>query len=147
MSVRNKELLVGLIFIALGIFGLVLSLEFPLNENGRVGSGAFPAALGVILAILGIVQFAATLRRKDIEDEETYMTWRPIVMITLSVLAFGFLIERVGAAPALLATTIIASFAAERPKVWHVAIVYLFIIAFVYFFLIRFVGFQIALFK
>jgi hypothetical protein len=145
LSGRNKELLVGLIFMGLGIFGFVMSLEYPISDDGRVGPGAFPAALGVILTIIGVVQFGVTLRRKDIE-EDLHIIWRPIVMIALSVMAFGLLTERFGAVLSLLVTTVIASFAAGRPKIVHISIVYLFIIAFVYFFLVRFVGFQIPLF-
>jgi hypothetical protein len=53
----SKDRVGSLIFLFAGIFGLVFSTTMPLGSWNRLGPGAFPLSLSILLCIFGIVWF------------------------------------------------------------------------------------------
>jgi hypothetical protein len=145
MTTRGREWLVGLLFIGLGILGLVFSLRYNLMNGTRIGPGAFPAGLAGIMALLGVVQCLIAFKTKDRSAAEPFR-WRPVVFICLAVLLFGVFVERTGAVAALAFSAFVAGFAGGRPKYSQVLIVYLTILAFAYFVVVMLIGMQLPLF-
>jgi hypothetical protein len=134
MNARQQELCSGILFIVLGVGTFLLSQEYTMWVGRRVGSGLFPAGLGVILAGLGVIVFVQSFRAAG-EGSGPWVL-RPIVAICLSILSFALLIERVGLLIALAVATVIAGFA-DKPNPKYLAIVYVVIVAFVYLFLME----------
>ncbi len=53
----TKERGGSLIFLAAGIYGLILSIELPLGRWNEPGPGVFPLALSILLCVSGILWF------------------------------------------------------------------------------------------
>ena len=97
---NNKDVLVGLAFIAIGALGVVVARDYPMGSAMRMGPGYFPTVLGGILFALGVyVMVRGIVSGAKVNAE---WSWQPLAMITLSIVLFGFLIERLGMIPALV---------------------------------------------
>jgi hypothetical protein len=107
---RNKDFLAGLIFFAFGLAALhIADLDYPMGSLTRMGPGNFPAGLGVILGLFGIFLMARGVGWPRGEARPASWDWRPVSRIVASMLAFGFLVPRLGLVPALVAMFFIAS--------------------------------------
>ncbi|WP_163271755.1 tripartite tricarboxylate transporter TctB family protein [Chelativorans alearense] len=77
-----------------------------LGTVSRMGPGMFPAALGVILAVLGAVILIPALFR---EGEALKVEPRSLISVTTAMLAFVLLVEPFGLVPAIVVLTLIAT--------------------------------------
>jgi Tripartite tricarboxylate transporter TctB family len=105
--VRNKDFLAGLVFLAFGWGAIHGAREFEVGTLMRMGPGWFPAALGVVLALFGV--FLAARGIAWTHKETVSWGWRAPVCIVASMLAFAFLLPRLGLVAALLAMFFIAA--------------------------------------
>jgi hypothetical protein len=95
----RKDVLAGLMFMAVAAFGLWLSRDYPIGTAFRMGTGYVPRLLCWILLGLGAVVFLQGLR--EAQAERTVLAgggtgWRPVVFVTASLVIFGLTIERLG---------------------------------------------------
>src|SRR5256885_16194925 len=93
----RKNVLAGLMFIAIAALGLWMSRDYPIGTALRMGTGYVPRLLCWILMGLGAAILVQGLREKDAPPEPT--SWRqlmPIVVVTTSLAAFPFAIEQLG---------------------------------------------------
>lgn len=96
---HNRDFLGGLLFLAFGVTTLVVGREYPMGWAARMGPGYFPTALGAILCLFGVwitargIRYGARIRGS--------WAWKPLALITLSIVLFGFFMERYGLVPAL----------------------------------------------
>ena len=97
----NKDFLAGLLFLFLGGFAVAVANSYPMGSTMRMGPGYFPTALGVILCLFGVYLVVRGIRTGG--KMESGWTWRPLAFITLSIVLFGFLLDRAGMIPALVA--------------------------------------------
>jgi len=97
----NKDFLAGLLFLFLGGFAVAVASNYPTGSTMRMGPGYFPTALGVILCLFGVYLMVRGIRTGG--KMESGWTWRPLAFITLSIVLFGFLLDRAGMIPALVA--------------------------------------------
>jgi putative tricarboxylic transport membrane protein len=72
-----------------------------------MGPGYFPRAISVLMVLLG-GGLSATDLMQDGEAVEAW-AWKPLVLITVSSIAFAVLLKPVGLVGTLAATTILAS--------------------------------------
>ena len=107
----NKDFPAGLLFLFLGGFAVAVACNYPMGSTMRMGPGYFPTALGVILCLFGIYLVVRGIRAGG--KVEGGWAWRPLAFITLSIVLFGFLLDRAGMVPALVAM-FFASAAAGR---------------------------------
>lgn len=115
----NRDFLAGLLFCAIGAGGLYVALSYPFGSVQHMGPGFFPRALGVILIGFGVVTMARGLRHAV--PVEGGWGWFPLVVITVSLVAFGWLIERVGLVPSLAVLVLVSAYAGKEFK-WIEAI-------------------------
>lgn len=97
---HNRDALAGLLFMALGAIGFVVALSYPFGSLQEMGPGFFPRVLGVILIGFGIVTLVKGLRSG--EPVEGTWAWLPLLLLAVSLIAFGWLMERFGLLPALV---------------------------------------------
>ena len=97
---HNKDLWAGLMFIATGGAAMVIARDYPFGSALRMGPGFFPTMLGGILAVFGVYVMARGLRRHAAIQGRWSL--RAIVMLPLSLVLFGILMERAGFIPALV---------------------------------------------
>jgi hypothetical protein len=73
----------------------------------RMGSGYFPAVLGGILIVLGAwVLFRGIRSGEKVKGE---WGWKPLALVALSIVLFGFLMARLGLIPALVAVIFVSA--------------------------------------
>ncbi len=112
---NNRDVLAGLLFIVLGGLAAILARDYPFGTTMRMGPGYFPTALGVILLLFGVYVLARGVRSGDRVKGE--WGWKPLALITVSIVLFGFLLDRAGLIPATIATLFVAA-AAGREFRW-----------------------------
>jgi hypothetical protein len=103
----SKNLLAGLMFIAFGLAGLWLARDLDFGTASDMGPGYFPRAVCALLIALGGALAATALMRGG-EAAEGW-TWKPLLLITLSALAFAFLLKPLGLVGTLAITIVLAS--------------------------------------
>ena len=96
---NNRDFLAGLAFIAIGALAVVFARDYPMGSAMRMGPGYFPMILGGILFLFGVyVMVRGIYSGAKVKGE---WGWKPLALITLSIVLFGFLIDRLGMIPAL----------------------------------------------
>src|SRR5436305_7467974 len=95
----RKNVLAGLMFIAIAALGLWLSRDYPIGTALRMGTGYVPRLLCWILFGLGAVVLVQGLREaQDARalSSDDVSALRPLVFVTASLVIFGLNIERLG---------------------------------------------------
>ena len=107
MSLLNKDVLSGALFIFVGAAGLWLGHDYAMGTAFRMGPGYFPRVLCALLVVIGVILGAKGLVAGGEAPEGLH--WRPLIMITLAVLAFAALITTVGLLPAAAAVVFLGA--------------------------------------
>ena len=97
----SKDFLAGLLFALTGAFAMFVARGYPFGTAMRMGPGYFPTVLGGILILFGVYLIWRGWRRP--EPVSGGWGWRPLALVTLSMLLFGFIVTRLGLVPALAA--------------------------------------------
>ena len=94
----QKDVLAGLFLIAVALLGLWLSRDYQIGTALRMGTGYVPRLLCWVLLGLGVIVLAQGLRAGTAEfGPFAEFWWRPFVFVPLSLLAFVYSIETLGA--------------------------------------------------
>lgn len=116
-----RDVLAGLVFVALGLGFAGGATGYEIGNPVRMGPGYFPLVLGGILAALGAVIAGKGLVAADGEAIGT-MPWRAIVLIVASVIFFGLTVRGLGVAPATFITIALSAAASRRATAIGVAL-------------------------
>ena len=102
-------------FLGFGLAALHLAdRDLPMGTLMRMGPGNFPAALGAILAFFGLYLAARGLWHEvpgtpPRPGARVTWSWRPVACIAASMVAFAWLMPRLGMVAALVAMFFIAA--------------------------------------
>jgi hypothetical protein len=116
MQTSLRDLIAGLIFVAFGLGFAGIALTYDLGSALRMGPGYFPLVLGGLLVLLGLAITAEGIVRGG-ETPIGPIPWRGLIFLTAAVLVFGFFVRRLGLAPALFFSVLLAAFSSERTSV------------------------------
>ena len=96
----NKDFWAGLVFAGTGAVAMFIARTYPFGTTLRMGPGYFPRVLGGILILFGIYVMVRGLRRY----EQIKGNWsiRALIVLPLSMVAFGVVMELAGFIPALV---------------------------------------------
>jgi len=108
----NKDFLAGLLFILIGASAVVFARDYPMGSAMRMGPGYFPTILGGILFLFGVYVMVRGVRSGAKVKGE--WGWRPLALITLSIVLFGFLMDRLGMIPALAVMFFVSALAGRE---------------------------------
>ncbi len=109
----SKDLCSGILFLLVGLGGLWWGRELDFGSAAEMGPGFMPVVLGWLIVGFGVITIA---RSFWIESGVVgRLNLRPLLLITLSVVAFGLLAERAGFVLASFASVLLTTLAAERP--------------------------------
>ncbi len=133
----------GLFFTLFGAVTAALSLQYRMGTVASMGPGMFPFLLGVILAILGAVILIKGLLGGG--EEARPLPLRATILITLSILAFAFLLLTAGLLVALPAQVAIALWASEHFSWKRMIGLSLGLLAFCYGVFVYFLGMSVPL--
>jgi hypothetical protein len=106
-GMAGKDFLAGLLFAAFGALAMLVALAYPFGTAMRMGPGYFPTVLGGILLAFGACLMWRGRRRP--EAVSGGWGWRPLALVTLSMLLFGFTITRLGLIPALFVMFVVCA--------------------------------------
>ncbi len=108
----HRDILAGTLFIVIGALALLGARAYPVGSAMRMGPGYFPVVLGWLLIALGALVGLRAARRRDWQP--VTWDWQALASISISILAFGFLMPRLGLMPALAAMFPIAAAAGRE---------------------------------
>src|SRR5262245_28175566 len=97
---NNKDVWGGLMLIAVGAATVFIARDYPFGTALRMGPGYFPVILGALLILFGLAILAGGLRR----GEQIASSWSPraLIVLPLSLILFGVLMQYGGFVPAML---------------------------------------------
>jgi hypothetical protein len=97
---HKKDFWAGAMLIACGAFAMAFARNYTFGNALRMGPGYFPMVLGGLLILFGLYILATGLR----SGEKLAGSWslRALVILPLSLVLFGVLIERAGFVPAMM---------------------------------------------
>ncbi|MGU3495888.1 tripartite tricarboxylate transporter TctB family protein [Xanthobacteraceae bacterium A53D] len=105
--VRNpKDVISGLLFIAIALLFAWQSRELTVGTAMRMGPGYFPLLLSWLMGFLGLIVLINGLRFRG--DAPSGFAWRALVILICATVFFGFGMRPLGFLPTL-AITIFAS--------------------------------------
>jgi hypothetical protein len=108
---NNKDFWTGVMLIATGAAAIVVARDYAFGTALRMGPGYFPSVLGGMLILFGIYLVATGLRRN--EKIEGNWSLRALIVLPLSLVLFGLLMEYAGFVPAMM-VLVVGSSAAGR---------------------------------
>ena len=117
---HNRDFLAGLLVLVIGGIGFYVALSYPFGSLQRMGPGYFPRILSGILIAFGIITLIRGLK-SGVRVRGSW-GWLPLLMLTVALLAFGFLMEHVGMIPALVVMFFTAAFAGREFKFLEVLV-------------------------
>lgn len=124
----NKDFLSGLLLVVIGGIAFYMALNYPFGSSVRMGPGYFPRVLAGLLIAFGLWIGIRGLRKG--EKVGGIWGWKPLALITLAFVAFGWLMDRLGFIPSLVVLFFIACFAGHEFRIKEVIILTVVMIAF-----------------
>ena len=118
---NNKDFFAGLLFLVVGLAAEIIVLrDIPLGTSSNMGPGYFPSFIAGVLIAFGLYIMVRGL----IVGEKIAGVWgiRPLVLLNLGIVAFGFLIDRFGMVPSLVALFFISALGGKEFKLKEVLI-------------------------
>jgi vacuolar-type H+-ATPase subunit I/STV1 len=109
---RPKDFYAGLLFVAFGVFAIIVARNYPLGTAARMGPGYFPRLLGILLIVLGGALSLAALRGRG--PPLPGWKWRPVSVVLLSVVAFGLVLTHAGLVLSTIGLIAVASTASRE---------------------------------
>ena len=97
---NNKDVWAGLMLIGIGAAAVLIARNYPFGTALRMGPGYFPVILGGLLIVFGLAILAYGLRTR----EKIAGSWslRALIILPLSLVLFGVLMEHAGFVPAMM---------------------------------------------
>jgi len=96
----KKEHTAGLIFLLVGIYGLIYSSQLPLGKWNEPGPGVFPMILAILLVLSGALTMVARIKEEKVKEKASWREFlRPLItpsQIFLLTIAFILSLERIG---------------------------------------------------
>jgi len=124
---QNIDFWAGLMFAGTGAAALWGARGYPLGSTLNMGPGYFPTILGGLLVVFGLVILVRGLRR----GERIQAGWptRALVVLPLSVTAFGVLMSLAGFIPAMAALVFLSAAAGREFRFKEVLLLTVFLTA------------------
>ena len=122
---KNKDLLAGLMFVAIGAVFFVGAYQYQMGTAARMGPGWFPRVLGGIMMLLGVIIAGIGLKNQAqwATTAGIGWTWKPVVILTVAVVLFGFTLPTLGMISAIILLTMISGFAAHDKNYKELAMI------------------------
>lgn len=110
----DTDVAAGLLFAALGAaFCAASVLGLKIGSPFRMGPGFFPAIVGALLLLIGLLVAFNGWRAKGERPEWGEVPWRAVVAIPVGLVFFGFAMRPLGLLPALLVLSFMAALAVK----------------------------------
>lgn len=137
LTIRKRaDFLSGLLFIGLGLIGLVEAVQYEMGTMRRMGAGYFPVILSALLMVLGMATSvtsvgwrsgdeittaeaaAADEAEADEDDGQPWQTVRAVAFVVVALALFAVSLPRIGLVLAVMLLVFVSSFA-DRTLSWR----------------------------
>jgi hypothetical protein len=125
---ENKDFWSGVMLIVIGGGALFIARNYQFGSSLRMGPGYFPVLLSAALVLFGVYFVVQGLRAGGEKLEGSWST-RALIIVPLSLVVFGLLIDRAGFIPAMLALIIISAAASKEFRLVEVSLFSVFLTA------------------
>jgi hypothetical protein len=115
---HNKDFWAGTMLIVIGAASIFIARGYPFGSTMRMGPGYFPSVLGAILVMFGIYVLIIGLRAA--ETITVRCSTRALIVLPLSLVAFGVLMTHAGFIPAMALLVFGSAFAGRGFKLVEV---------------------------
>lgn len=124
---RRKNVLAGLMFIAIAAIGLWTSRNYPVGTALRMSTGYVPRLLCWLLMGLGAVVLIQGLLKRHADEpahermpeDGAIAQLRPVILVTAALIAFALSLETLGLVLSIFVLVAIASVATRELKLWE----------------------------
>jgi len=115
---NNKDFWAGMMFLWTGFGAMFIARNYLFGSTLRMGPGYFPMILSGILILFGIYVTVRGLRN----NEKIQGNWsiRALIVLPLSIVTFGILVNLVGFVPALVALIFLSAASGSEFKLIEV---------------------------
>ena len=97
---NNRDFWAGVMLISTGATSVIIARDYNFGTALRMGPGYFPSVLGGALVLFGLYLVFMGLKRN--EKIEGNWSFRALILLPLSLVLFGLLMDRAGFVPALI---------------------------------------------
>jgi hypothetical protein len=111
---KNKDFWAGMMLIAIGAAALFIARDYRFGSALRMGPGFFPTILSIILIAFGVCITAVGLRSG--EKIKGNLSLRAFLLLPISLLLFGILMDLAGFIPALAALVFVSAASGKEFK-------------------------------
>ena len=117
---NNRQFLSGLMFLVIGAVSIYIAQDYPMGSALRMGPGYFPIVLGGIIGLFGIYELIVGV----LKPEPIKGNWsiRALIVLPISAVVFGILMEHAGFIPALLVLVVVSAAASSEFKFLEVVL-------------------------
>ncbi len=119
---RRKGVAGGLLLAGLGAVTVVAARDYTIGSPANMGPGFFPMILGGLLCLFGLVNTGVAMAGRPAEGAERITIGRSL-MLPLSMLLFGLLLERAGVIVATLVMVACVWMAGYGFRIWEILVV------------------------
>jgi putative tricarboxylic transport membrane protein len=119
--IRNgKDFWIGVVYVAFGSVAIIISRDYGMGTALKMGPSYFPIILGGLLIVIGVI----SLIRSFIKPGSPFgaFAFKGLLLITASIILFGFIVRGAGLVIALPLLVIISSYASIRFR-WKYSLV------------------------
>jgi hypothetical protein len=109
-----QDLGAGVLFLLIGLAGVILGSELEFGSARRMGPGFFPTIISGLIMAIGLIVAAKSLTIEGPAIERFQL--RPLLMIVVALAVFGFLIKPIGVIPTAILMMVVAAYAQPRVK-------------------------------
>jgi len=95
----NRDLALALVYLATGVAGLWFGRNLHFGSLAQTGPGTFPTLIAWALVIFGLASMLRGITR-PVRTLEV-IGWKPLAIVTISIVSFALLLTRIGFLPAL----------------------------------------------
>jgi putative tricarboxylic transport membrane protein len=130
MKIKSpKDFWAGLMFIGVGVFFVVwAATHYQLGTAVRMGPAYFPILLGGLLAFLGLLVLVESFAMAG--PPVPAFNFRPLILISLACVVYGYLMKPLGLVGATAALVIISAYGGHEFKWKEVIILCIVLIVF-----------------
>jgi hypothetical protein len=108
----NRDFFAGLLYILTGAVGMWIARDYPFGSALRMGPGYFPSVLGGMMIAFGVAVLLMGV--KNNEKIKGNWSFRALIVLPLSTVVFGVLMETAGFIPAILVLIPLAALAGRE---------------------------------
>ena len=143
-SGKSADFLSGILFLLIGSFFSIYAHSYPLGSAARLGPGAFPFYVGLLLGAIGLFLVLKSWAERG--EAIHPFNIKSMGLITLSLILGAATLTSLGVIFAVPITVVVASLAARRARVMPVIAMAILLTAFTYLVFVVALGIQLPLY-